>query len=311
MTVTPIKVIAIAGIGRSGSTLLDRVLSQTPGLVAVGEVRRIFHPSTSPCGCGATKEECPFWSAVRARAFGGELPLGQRPMRVYNNAVRMRALPIVPGGAHWSPGTAPARTRYFDATHRLFEAILAEAGADAILDSSKEPRRAWLMSRDPRFDVRIIHLTRDPRATAASWSRGATASDSPLPGRSMPARDVLAVARPWVGKHLTVEAASLSGSRVLRVPYEAFIAHPVSWVDRILRFAEIDARPPGLTDEGFTAAAGHGVSGNPMRFATGFVAFRKVDRAAASIRWRSKLVIAAYTWPLLLRYGYSLWPNGR
>ena len=69
---TPIKVLFIGGAGRSGSTLLDRLLGQTPGLVSVGEVTNIWKVGFTddfPCGCGELFSGCPFWREVIAAAF--------------------------------------------------------------------------------------------------------------------------------------------------------------------------------------------------------------------------------------------------
>jgi hypothetical protein len=89
-TETPVKVLKVAGLGRSGSTILDVVLGNHPQIESVGEVgnlirtgwisreslrgidpKRIRRPL---CTCGrrldvpyveAPEEACPFWSGVR------------------------------------------------------------------------------------------------------------------------------------------------------------------------------------------------------------------------------------------------------
>jgi len=50
-----IKVIYIAGWGRSGSTLIDGILGHTPGLVSVGEIKFIWERGfieNRRCSCG-------------------------------------------------------------------------------------------------------------------------------------------------------------------------------------------------------------------------------------------------------------------
>src|SRR5207253_253895 len=69
-----LRVLAIAGWGRCGSTLLDLMLGQVPGFVSAGEVRELWLRGcreNRPCGCGAPFADCSFWSAVGERAFGG------------------------------------------------------------------------------------------------------------------------------------------------------------------------------------------------------------------------------------------------
>src|SRR4029079_13210849 len=69
-----LRVWAIAGWGRCGSTLLDLMLGQVPGFVSAGEVRELWLRGcreNRPCGCGAPFFDCSFWSAVGRQAFGG------------------------------------------------------------------------------------------------------------------------------------------------------------------------------------------------------------------------------------------------
>src|SRR5215471_2861256 len=67
-------VIYIAGSGRSGSTMLERVLGEMPGFVNVGELIDLFRHVErhgERCGCGEPFADCPFWASVGKRAFGG------------------------------------------------------------------------------------------------------------------------------------------------------------------------------------------------------------------------------------------------
>src|SRR5579875_1752726 len=70
----PPTVVYIAGSGRSGSTLVERVLGGVPGLTNVGELmdlpRRVA-PGGERCGCGQAFGDCPFWTKVGQQAFGG------------------------------------------------------------------------------------------------------------------------------------------------------------------------------------------------------------------------------------------------
>lgn len=68
------KVLYIGGTGRSGSTILDQILGQLDGFFAVGELSQIWERglvSRRKCGCGMPVPECPVWSPILARAFGG------------------------------------------------------------------------------------------------------------------------------------------------------------------------------------------------------------------------------------------------
>ena len=66
------KIIFITGIGRSGSTLLDRMLGNNPQGFSVGEVNALFRPwkrkhllRDSNCFCN--KPNCNFWKKIKTR----------------------------------------------------------------------------------------------------------------------------------------------------------------------------------------------------------------------------------------------------
>ena len=71
---TPLKVIFVAGAGRSGSTLLDRMLGSVPRVASVGELRHIWKLGLAEdefCGCGEPFSACPFWARVVREALPG------------------------------------------------------------------------------------------------------------------------------------------------------------------------------------------------------------------------------------------------
>ena len=73
MATTGVPVLFIGGLGRSGSTLVDRVLGQTPGVCSVGELVFLWERgllANERCGCGEPFDGCPFWKEVGVRAFG-------------------------------------------------------------------------------------------------------------------------------------------------------------------------------------------------------------------------------------------------
>ena len=69
-----IPVVYIGGCQRSGSTLLDRMLSQVPEHLSAGEVVHLWIRGLGGnelCGCGAVFLDCPFWTEVGRIGFGG------------------------------------------------------------------------------------------------------------------------------------------------------------------------------------------------------------------------------------------------
>ncbi len=70
----PVRVIYLGGLGRSGSTLLERLLGELPGVCASGEIVHLWQRGVAEnerCGCGLEFSACDFWKQVGKEAFGG------------------------------------------------------------------------------------------------------------------------------------------------------------------------------------------------------------------------------------------------
>src|SRR5579862_2172783 len=66
-----VKVLFLAGKGRSGGTLLASLLGQIPGFFNIGELNRLWDwglVSNFRCGCGLPMQECPTWHAILEQA---------------------------------------------------------------------------------------------------------------------------------------------------------------------------------------------------------------------------------------------------
>ena len=71
----PVKVLYVAGLGRSGSTILANTLGQVEGFFSGGELNFIWKHALIEnrlCGCGRPSRECPFWGPVFNGEFGGQ-----------------------------------------------------------------------------------------------------------------------------------------------------------------------------------------------------------------------------------------------
>src|SRR5512139_803541 len=71
----PLRVVYIAGVGRSGSTVLDSVLGNHPLIQSVGELSRLANDAWIQnfyCSCGKRSKECPFWVEVYEACFAAD-----------------------------------------------------------------------------------------------------------------------------------------------------------------------------------------------------------------------------------------------
>ena len=318
MSTAPTTILYIAGAGRSGTTLLGCILGQLKGFCFVGETMFRHTPlATQLCGCGALVLECDFWTTVRRDAGGGRRPLGEEEFFSLARTARWRHLPLtfVPGGER------RLATLYGERWHgceRLYGAVAAASGAGVIVDSSKSVPYGRMLNLFPGFDLRVVHLVRDPRAVAYSWKRVKPARDRSA--GSMKQLDRGEATLFWILNNLGAELLCRHApDRYLRLRYEDFVLRPRESVERILRLVG-EPRcsrsseggdgvggslvPPFIGDHTVDLHATHSVWGNPDRFRTGVVELAPDEEWMRAMPAADRRFVTAVAWPFLVRYGY-------
>jgi hypothetical protein len=306
--VEPVTVLYIGGIGRSGSTLLDRMLGQLPGFTSVGELvflweRGVAH--NERCGCGVAFRECPFWTAVGERAFGGWRSVDARGAIERKRGVdRNRYLPLLLA-PQLSARFASRLRPHAEALGRVYRAIADESRADVVVESSKHVSTAALLRRVPGVDLRIVRLIRDPRGVAFSWAKEVERPDS-TSGTSMMARiGPGTAALRWLSYNALMEVAR-AGRPSSLVRYESVVRHPT---EIIRDLASLAGRPiastiPFIDGSRVHLGPDHTVAGNPLRFRTGAIDLRVDDAWTTDMSPRDRRLVTALTWPALAGYGY-------
>jgi hypothetical protein len=312
------RVIYLGGLGRSGSTLLERLIGELPGVCSAGEVVHMWQRGIvegERCGCGQPFGDCEFWCAVGQDAFGGWDAVDVARIAELRASVdRTRAIPVVAASALFSAARYPAARGRLDeyvANYvRVYESIARVSGCPTIVDSSKHASLAFCLRRQPGLDLRVIHIVRDSRAVAYSWTRQVSRPDSS--GLTyMTTYSPAVAAGQWNVQNAALGVLARTGTPTLRVRYEDLVRHPGPVLARIARFAGLAAGGGDLdflsTGGGGAVAqlrAAHTASGNPMRFLTGPVAIRGDERWRSAMPAAQRRTVTALTLPLLARYGY-------
>ncbi|MGH2699992.1 MAG: sulfotransferase [Actinomycetota bacterium] len=298
------KVVFIGGYGRSGSTLLDRVLGHcSDRLFSGGEIRHIWKEGFEEnrvCGCGRPFRSCEFWDSVTKRAFGGHEAFdSSEVLRLKNRVDRWWKIPRI-AACKPGPRFEAHRARYQDHLRRLYDAVAAESGSDVIIDSTKDPSHGYVLSSMPDVDLRVIHLVRDSRAVAHSWQRK---KFNPGSGRDMNRYGLLKTGLEWGAINALIGGLRRRSAGYALVRYEELVADSNTQLRRILDMMDEDATVPG---EGlYQLRDDHTVAGNPIRFKRGDTRLRLDDEWQASMPFSGKLVMTSLTLPGLARYGFG------
>lgn len=316
----------VAGLGRSGSTLLDRVLGQVPGCVNMGEASQIWRALSTGirCGCGLPGLDCPFWAEVLTRTFGSlaadAAPGGRatsagitaglaEALRLQRRVDRMRylgalMLPLPPGRLRRD------LQRYTTLLAALYGAVAATAGAAVVVDSGKHTSTAFLLRHVPGIDLRVIHLIRDPRGVAYSWTKVVRKSHH-ADAAEMPRQSPSRVARRWVIHNLLLRLLVALRVRTYFLRYEDLVAQPRDRVLAVARFLDLDpaaAAVPFLSDRVVDLRrADHTLAGNPMRFRHDPITVALDDQWQQKLPAGQRRLVTIVTAPLLLAFGYRVW----
>lgn len=306
-----LRVAFVAGLGRSGSTLLDRIFGQVPGCVNMGEASQVWRALSTGvrCGCGRPPPECPFWSVVIPRVFGSWSPVDlAEALRLQRRVDRLRylaalVLPVRGGRRHADV------ERYAHLLAALYAAVADTAGARVVVDSGKHTSTAFLLRHLRGIDLRVIHLIRDPRGVAYSWTKVVKKSDHP-DAADMPRQYPSRVARRWLVHNVVLRLLSLLGVPTHVLRYEDLVTDPRARVAEVGRFLGLPAdatAAPFLSDRVVDLRReDHTLAGNPMRFQHDPITVTLDDTWRHELPATQRRLVTALTAPLLLALGYPV-----
>ena len=299
-----IDVIYVLAHSRSGSTLLARMLGQLEGVVSVGEVRYLWQRGmveNQPCGCGVPFDRCAFWSEVIRRAYGRPSASDAERMAASVRAAdRVWRMHRLGGGSSRAPDARTSAA--LEVLNPLYDAIRAHTGVSVIVDSSKSPSYASLLSASPALRVRLVHLVRDCRGVAFSRLRRVARGE--LAARSTSVL-VARTAMEWAAVNGLAERLGRSLPYTL-VRYEDFVADPRGTLLRIAAACGLpEAATPFVEDAGVRLPADHTVSGNQMRFESGWIPLRPDEEWRSRLTRADAMILRVIGRPWLARYGYA------
>lgn len=306
-----VHVLYIAGIGRSGSTLLCRTLGTIEGCLATGELMRIVGrgvESGDLCSCGRPVSDCDLWGRV-LHVLEEHCP--------HLDYARLEA---TRKWATESSGFLPylfvraksdERARDLDDYRRfltlLYRAVRDVTGARVIVDASKNLMFARLLTETPGLRVGVLHLVRDSRGVAYSLMK-----KQPRPGTSQRREYFRQFGATlgsilWSTAQVATERLRHRTAAYVRLRYEDFVADPSAAVERVLGETFPEALPDALAHvngHAIDLGVDHLIASNPNRSRRGTIELREdldwQSHMGAGRRW----LVTGLTFPLLRRYGY-------
>jgi len=262
-----IKVIYLISDRRSGSTLLENILSKSVETVSVGELAMLkgHIEKDGPgelwnwtCSCGQPIMQCEFWSEVLGNIYDDSFETKIKwpykslnalytsilPARAKNNLVRFIHTP-----------------ENIDTTKKLntiYKAIANVSNKSIIVDSSKDPMQALAITGCEDVDAKFIWLSRDLRAITVSklrrWYINKRSDKKPF--------ETLTGSL-YYKKICAAAFKSLDENNTIKTDYEALAVNPQEELDKICaKFGFQKYKAPGYME----LMNDHTIAGTPGRF---------------------------------------------
>lgn len=244
------RVLYILGAGHCGSTLLSLLTNAHSQCIAVSELSKIGRARAH----GDTALQSTLWRDVAA---------------CFESRTGMQFEELSLEHPHWSSllrwgdnqVTAWAQPRA-----ELMQCIAEISGRNWVVDASKSWQQLYLMERSGLFDLRVVHLVRDPHGIVHSYSKKY--------GRL----------RRGLSKWLRHSTASTAigmrmDERFMRVRYEDLASDPAATLEKICGLVGIPYEPSMLQ---YRKATWLGLGGNRM-------ARRTDETITIDERWKTEM----------------------
>lgn len=305
-----VKVLYIAGSGRSGSTILGKILGQVDGFFFAGELCKIWRYGLMEnrfCGCGVPFKDCSFWNDIIHEAFGGLNKIdGRQIYELRQKSAYMRHIPLLflPGGKLLLTSTL---NKFSDILKKLYQAIQSHTNCRVIVDCSKTAPYGHVLQSINSIDLYVVHMIRDPRGVAFAklekklYQRG---DGKPIyAGQSGIFRSSVY----WdIQNYATEIFWEQYKDRYLRIYYEDFASNTKETVFKIVDM--VKEKMSGLRfvshQNVFLDKNTHTAAGNPVRFNSGVVEIKPDLVWTKEMANNKQILTKLFTWPLFHKYRY-------
>ncbi|MBX2828865.1 MAG: hypothetical protein KTR22_11935 [Flavobacteriaceae bacterium] len=252
------KIVYIAGDGRSGSTLLESILTNADNTVGIGEGYRFwkrYYEGDTQCGCSKMITECELWPYVHhelvSKIEGYDASDFWRRIQFLLQFKNARRIPQVLKEEDWQP---------FAETVKLFyQSIADRSQKEVLIDSSKSIGWLQVLLALDFCEVTVLHLERKLPAVANSWKKKVKLPEYPTKNVYMPVKGNWEITKNWLKIKYFMRRFRHQTSYTF-IPYESFIYQPEAWKDPLELWcgSKIDL-------EKLTIPFNHAIGGNPMR----------------------------------------------
>lgn len=251
------KIIYIAGDGRSGSTLLELILSNDPCTISIGEAYRFwfrYYEGESTCGCSENISDCEFWDAIHKDLSTIK---GYDPRLIWNQIQyllkfknRHRIKTILHQEEYKLLKTVVIR---------FYSKVYELANVTYIIDNSKSTGWLLILFELIPNELVIIHLERNLEAVANSWKSRVKLPEYSNKTVWMPRKSIWTSMKTWLKIKYTMRYFKKSINYNF-LSYESFINNPNVFITEMMTKLNLS-----IDFNNLSYPYNHSIGGNPMR----------------------------------------------
>jgi len=302
-------IIYIAGYGRSGSTLLERILSSHEKIVGTGELTILLTLANNKdflCSCGEALGKCSFWAGVINH-------LGS----TYRNASKDRSLQLkfeaFPAIGRYLLGhNSNEKDEYKKLIQKILNAICKELPDQLkyVVDSSKTSHKQFFrpiaLSKVTSLNVKMIHLVRDGRGCIWSLLKGSNRTMENGPTSNVR----LAALRGAIGWFFANIAAHVfqalhPAKDYCRIRYEDLVEDYSGTLAKLGDFLDLNFdKQVEMLESKQNIPQLHQIGGNRLRFRKRLI-LNQHTQWKTKLKTRHNLLFWLLDWPLALIYNYK------
>jgi len=303
------SIIYIAGYGRSGSTLLERILNSHEEVFGAGEIinfSSIIRSQESFCSCGQSIEKCKVWSKLikSYRQMPNNLSELEYAQNQFEKLAKFFNFITVSKNS--------GKKFYKTCIRELFNAIFKVSSHKVrfIVDSSKTTHRSFFrplaLSKIADMDVKLVHLVRDSRGCIWSNIKGSNRKMEKGIDPSIPFATFRTVVS-WLLANIAAHIFQFfhPSNKYLRIKYEDLVMEPSKSLRILSNFLDIDLSAQiEMLEKRKNIPLSHQLSGNRLRSQEQITLI--IDKEwKSNLGFYHKLLFVLLNWPLAIFYGYQ------
>lgn len=291
-----IKIIYIAGRGRSGSTLLEQKLAHHFNCFPVGEARLwpLQIKNNAGCSCGAELPKCKVWSnlTIKSSKISASTTYSLHDFIKLSKKTNYRWF--------FKKNRYILKREFNGEARRLFDfytKVVEVVNYNCIIDSSKNPFYGLILSLNPNIEVCVIHLIRDPRAVWYSWKRQKNRSQDILLYSTR--MNIIKSSFYWLFSNFFSEILGNSPNiKYTAIRYEDFVEYPdLFYQNKFKQFFSLNDAKLKDNKIGY-----HTISGNPIRMDKGKFEIKPDMEWKTNLSWFDYIIVTILTLPILRKY---------